>query len=183
MGLVGGWVGRRVCVCVCAWWFGGGKGMEGEIEIQERFICQTEGTEDRKSATCIKQALFVYDHIFKNPTVRDIVLAAERHWLDESPFKGISKLHAVVGACKQSPSKLEWVFTIVVQRCKVGTMDPGEFSIRNMTGRANKQYVDVILKQRELKTFFAWAMVGHTLHCKPHQRSAARDLRVASVVH
>ena len=146
-----------------------------EFEIQERFTCQTDSTEDRKSITCIKQALFVYDHIFKNPTVRDIVLAAERFWLDDSPFKGISKLHAVVGACKQSAGKLEWVLTIVTQRCTAGAMEPSEFSIRNMTGRANKQYVDVILKQRELKIFLLGQWLDtHTI--ASHTKDRLREI-------
>ena len=57
--------------------------------MQDRFDAQTSATEDRKSATAITEALFVHDKLFKVAAARDLVLEAERTWLDDSPFKGI----------------------------------------------------------------------------------------------
>ena len=91
----------------------------------------------------------MHDKLFKVAAARDLVLEAERTWLDDSPFKGINKLLCFIKACKVSPAKMEWVLMAVINRCKAGSMELGEFSIRNMTGRSTggaKQFVDIMLK-------------------------------------
>ena len=89
--------------------------------------------------------------MFKVDSVRSIIIDAEREWLDDSPFKGITKLLEISKICK-TPSKMEWVLKSVVNRIKAGSMDTGEFTLRNLAGRQGKQWCEVLLKQRELRT-------------------------------
>ena len=89
--------------------------------------------------------------MFKAPAVRDIIIEAEREWLDDSPFKGVAKLFEISKVCK-NPAKMEWVLKTVVNRIKAGSMDAGEFTMRNLAGRSGKQWCEVIMKQRELKS-------------------------------
>ena len=89
--------------------------------------------------------------MFKFDSVRSIIIDAEREWLDDSPFKGITKLLEISKICK-TPSKMEWVLKSVVNRIKAGSMDTGEFTLRNLAGRQGKQWCEVLLKQRELRT-------------------------------
>ena len=101
--------------------------------------------------------------MFKVTSVRSIIIDAEREWLDDSPFKGISKLLEISKICK-TPAKIEWVLKTVVHRIHAGTMDPGEFTMRNLAGRSGKQWCEVILKQRDLKIYMRGPFMDSRKH-------------------
>ena len=129
--------------------------------------------QDRSQPGTVDAALSVYDRLFAHDVLRDLVLDAEREWLEDSPFNGIYKLHSLVNACKASVSKLEWVIRIVILRVRAGSLRAGEFSTRNMAGRSGRQFVDIFVTQKAMKDH----LLGPFLDGRGFHSQAKADLR------
>ncbi len=109
-------------------------------------------TEDRTKPSTIEAAIQVYEKMFKVQPIQELVLTMEREMLETSPFNSIYKLLEIVKMCKSS-AKIEWVMKTVRNRVQAECMDPAEFTVRSLGGRGGKQWVDVFLKQREMRIY------------------------------
>ena len=112
------------------------------------------GRECRTKVSTVQKALEVYDRLFKHETCRDLLIEAERTLPETgNPFQGIWKLYELAKLARGSGPKAEWVLQVALNRIHAGSLETGEFSVRNFSGRGGRQYVDIILKQRDLKLF------------------------------
>ncbi|CAE7336896.1 unnamed protein product [Symbiodinium sp. CCMP2592] len=104
---------------------------------------------DRSKPGTIKACLQVYERMLAHEPLRQIVLASEQEFLDDSRFAGVYKLQEMCKLCKDHVLKLEWLLGTISARFTAGTLH--DFSMRNLATAGTKQYGLVFLKQREMK--------------------------------
>ena len=109
--------------------------------------------QSRTSPSTIEAALNVANNILKHASLRDLILRCERRWLQESPFQGIYKLQELSKACKHSVSRMLWVMSLTELRVLAGHMASSDFTVRNFNQRGSRQWVDLFLKQLEMKNW------------------------------
>ena len=124
-------------------------------ELYKQHYLGDGGPECRTKVSTVEKALEVYDRLFKHEPSRDLLIEAERTLPETgNPFQGIWKLHELAKLTRGNGPKAEWVLQVALNRIRTGSLDPGEFSVRNFSGRGGgRQYVDIILKQRDVKLF------------------------------
>ena len=115
-------------------------------------------SEDRGKVTTIEHAITVYEKIFKQPVLLELILDFERNMLDKSPFNSIYKLKELVVACKSQPLKIEWVIKTIKNRISAKTMDASDISVRSLTSGGagstkGKNWAEVFVKQREIRNY------------------------------
>jgi hypothetical protein len=115
-------------------------------------------SEDRGKVTTIEHAITVYEKIFKQPVLLELILDFERNMLDKSPFNSIYKLKELVVACKAQPLKIEWVIKTIKNRISAKTMDASEISVRSLTSGGagspkGRNWAEVFVKQREIRNY------------------------------
>ena len=124
-------------------------------ELYKQHYLGDGGPECRTKVSTVEKALEVYDRLFKHEPSRDLLIEAERTLPETgNPFQGIWKLHELAKLTRGNGPKAEWALQVALNRIRTGSLDPGEFSVRNFSGRGGgRQYVDIILKQRDVKLF------------------------------
>ncbi|CAE7246689.1 unnamed protein product [Symbiodinium sp. CCMP2456] len=128
---------------------------------------------DRTSPGTIKACVTVYEKMFTHEKLRDVVLKAEQDHLDESPFASVHKLNEIVGMCRQSVVKMQWLLLTTMHRFETMNLSAREFSARNLQGAGTKQYGLVFLRQREMKLY----LLGPFMDGRNFVSSAKEKLR------
>lgn len=93
--------------------------------------------EARSAPTTIKNAIYIYETVFSNTLLRNVVLQNEKTYLSASPFNSIGKLMTIAQKCKTT-AKMEWTFLSLHEALKRGNLEPEDLSSLKLRGQGHK---------------------------------------------
>lgn len=152
----------------------GGKATSAKVADQFAGNLKLSKHSEPVATSTVDCALTLGARVLGNPRAMVSISWCEESYGLKSPWNSIYKLQEVVSRA-QSPEAIDWVFESLTDSVRMGFLDPGELSARNIGERGTKYLGGCALLKRSLLEHFLTDFFNGPLKLGDHLPSDVRN--------